>query len=107
MIANRATRWVLGTGLAVLLLAGALAWPGWRQRADQAAGLAARLTCSCRYIAGRDLAGCRQDLIGIAWMRLVRYADDPQARRVTASVPLLARRAARMREGYGCQPEPR
>lgn len=107
MIANRAIAWLIGAGLLLLLLAGALAWPGWQQRAAQAAGLGARLTCSCRYVAGRTLDACRQDLTGIAWMRLVRYADDPQARRVSASVPLLASRAARLRPGYGCQMERR
>jgi len=106
MIANRAVRRLLAAGLALLLLAIALAWPGWQQRAAQAAGLGARVTCSCRYIAGRELSGCRQDLRGIEWMGLVRYTDDPQARRVTASVPLLARRAARFRQGYGCMAEP-
>lgn len=105
MIAHRTTRRIAGIALALGLLALALAWPGWRLRAAQAAGLGARMACSCRYIDGRELSGCRQDLGGIPWMGLVRYSEDAQARRVTASVPLLAERSARLRPGYGCQPE--
>lgn len=104
--ATRALRGLAWAPVALLAFYGAVSWPGWRHQAGQAAGLAARMTCSCRYIAGRALASCREDLAGIRWMALVRYADDPQARRVTASVPLVAARSARLRDGFGCLPEP-
>lgn len=83
----------------------AVSWPGWRHEAAQAAGLGARMACSCRYVEGRPLGSCHDDLAGIRWMALVRYSDDPQARRVTAAVPLLADRSARMKDGFGCLPE--
>lgn len=83
----------------------AVSWPGWHRQAAAAAGLGARMACSCRYIEGRDMASCGADLAGMPWMALVRYADDPAARRVSASVPLIARRSARMKDGFGCLPE--
>lgn len=104
-IANRLARpllWGLG---ALLLFYIAVSWTGWQRQAAQAAGLGARVTCSCRYVAGRALGSCSEDLAGMPWMALVRYADDPQARRVTASVPLIASRSAKLKDGFGCLPE--
>ena len=104
-IANRIARpllWGLGALVAFYI---AVSWPGWHRQAAQAAGLGARIACSCRYVEGRDLGSCRDDLAGMPWMALVRYSDDPQARRVTASVPMMSTRSARLRAGFGCLPE--
>jgi hypothetical protein len=87
--------------LAALLVAlVALSWDALRARAQVAAAIGARVTCSCRYVEGRDIKQCPGDLdpgVGIA-----RVTDDPQAKRVSAWVPLLASRSAHYRAGFGC-----
>jgi hypothetical protein len=91
----------------VLLLAGggALLWVspfGERLRGDAAAGTAyaARVGCSCRFVAGRSMEDCAKDKL--AGMALVRLSADEEAKSVTASVPLIASETASLREGYGC-----
>ncbi|OJY70118.1 MAG: hypothetical protein BGP16_08820 [Sphingobium sp. 66-54] len=103
--ATRAARRLLWVPLALVAFYVAVNWTSWQRRADLAAGLGARMTCSCRYVEGRDLASCRDDLAGIAWMALVRYADDGSHKRVIASVPMMAERSARFKDGFGCLPE--
>jgi len=104
-IATRAVRRLLWVPLALLAFYVAVSWPGWQRRADLAAGLGARMACSCRYVEGRDLASCQGDLAGINWMALVRYTDDDAHKRILASVPMMAERAARLKNGFGCLPE--
>ena len=104
-IATRLGRRFLWVPVALVAFYAAVSWPGWQRQAGEAAGLSARVACSCRYIEGRDLKSCRSDLSGIAWMPLVRYSDDPKARRVSTSVPLLASRSAKLKDGFGCLPE--
>jgi len=99
---GRPLLWGLGAIAAFYV---AVSWTGWHRQAAQAAGLGARIACSCRYVEGRAIGSCHDDLAGMPWMALVRYADDPQARRVTASVPLIVTRSARMKDGFGCLPE--
>ena len=91
----------------VLLVAGGLAalWfssVGERLRGNATAGTAygARVTCSCRYVAGRSLKDCAKDKL--AGMEMIRLSDDDAAKSVTASVPLIAEATARYRKGYGC-----
>ena len=67
-------------------------------------GYAAHVTCSCRYIGGRDMASCEKDKL--PGMDQISLSDDPAAKRVTASVPLLTSRYAEFREGLGCVLEP-
>jgi hypothetical protein len=104
-IATRAARRVLWVPLALIAFYVAVNWAGWQRHADLAAGLGARMACSCRYVEGRDLASCQSDLAGINWMALVRYADDGPDKRVIASIPMMAERSARFRDGFGCLPE--
>lgn len=75
---------------------------GQRLRGDTIAGTAyaARVACSCRFVAGRSMGDCAKDKL--AGMALVRMSADEQAKAVTASVPILASDTARLREGYGC-----
>lgn len=101
---KRRRRWL---PLALALVAAALAalWfssPGARLRGDAVAGTAyaARVACSCRFVAGRSLADCEKDKL--AGMALITLSADEDARSVTASVPLIARDTARLRQGYGC-----
>lgn len=104
-IANRAARYLVWVPAALVAFYVAISWSGWRHQAAQAAGLGARMTCSCRYVEGRGLVSCQEDLAGMPWMALVRYGDDPAARRVTASIPMMAERSAGLREGFGCLPD--
>ncbi len=99
-------RWALVAlaGLAVLYLA--INWPRWQLRADMAAGFGARIACGCRYIDGRSLESCKGDFKGLEGMGLVRLSDDPEAHTVEGWVPMLARRKASFRPGFGCLPDP-
>lgn len=100
------------TWLAALAVIGGIGWTlvahgPLGRRAEVAAGYAARVVCSCRYVGGRGLASCRTDLE--PGMELVRLTDDPGARRVSAWVPLLPRaRASAVADGdLGCRLEAR
>ena len=105
LLGSRALGWALLAFAALALLYMAFNWPRWQLRAQMAAGFGARIACSCRYIDGRPLDSCARDFKGIGGMALVRLSDDPQHRTVQASVPLLARRTARFRQGFGCLPD--
>ncbi len=61
---------------------------------------AARVACSCRFVAGRTLEDCAKDKL--AGMELVSLSDDKEERSVTARFLLVASDTARMRDGYGC-----
>ncbi len=61
---------------------------------------AARVACSCRFVAGRDLADCEKDKL--SGMELVTLREDEDARSVTARFPLIQSSTASYREGYGC-----
>ena len=71
-----------------------------------AAGTAygAHNACSCRYIAGRDLASCKGDFV--PGMEMVFLSEDDAARSVTAWVPLAKSNTATYREGFGCVLDP-
>ena len=61
---------------------------------------AARVACSCRFVAGRSLEDCEKDKL--AGMELVTLVDDARAKSVTARFPLVTSHTATYREGYGC-----
>lgn len=61
---------------------------------------AARVACSCRFVAGRSMEDCEKDKLG--GMELVTLKDDPATKSVTARFPLVTANTARLREGYGC-----
>ncbi|WP_310496075.1 hypothetical protein [Sandarakinorhabdus sp.] len=89
----------------LLLTALAGGWLGLRysgtgRQAALATGYIAHVMCSCRYVGGRDMASCETDRE--PGTDVVEVSDDPQARTVTASVPLLSRRTARFDPEYGC-----
>lgn len=60
----------------------------------------ARVTCSCRFVAGRSLDDCAKDKL--EGMELVRFSEDDATKSVTASIPLIASDTASYKEGYGC-----
>ncbi|GAA4046699.1 hypothetical protein GCM10022213_17600 [Parerythrobacter jejuensis] len=89
--------------LALLVIAAALfAWyrtpiTGY---ANVSSAYAARVACSCRFVAGRTLEDCAKDKL--AGMELVSLSEDEDAQSVTATFPLIASDTARLRDGYGC-----
>ena len=94
---------VMALGLvAVIAIVIAIWWnrPVINGYANAGTAYAARVACSCRFVAGRSLADCEKDKI--AGMELVSLADDPDAQSVTASFPLVASSTAVHRAGYGC-----
>lgn len=103
---SRRRKWIYGAGALGLLLLGLLVWNWSALRAHAAVGAAygARIGCSCRYVEGRDMKSCAADKE--PGMGIVHLADVPQERAVTASVPLLASRSARLRPGWGCLLDP-
>ncbi|MFN3863935.1 MAG: hypothetical protein ACK4RT_06605 [Erythrobacter sp.] len=91
----------------VALAAGGAAW-AFREPIEGygriGSAYAARVACSCRFVAGRSLADCAKDKL--PGMEAVTLVDDPQAKSVTARFPLVAEARATYREGFGCVLEP-
>lgn len=105
MSARRRTIGV-AAAIAALILAALLAWhwPALVGRARLGAAYGARVACSCRYVEGRPMGSCQSDKE--PGMAIVTLADEPDAKAVKASVPLLATRTARFRPGWGCLLDP-
>ena len=68
--------------------------------AEVGTSYAARVACSCRFVAGRSLDDCEKDKLD--GMELVTLVDDVEAKSVTARFPLVTSNTATYREGYGC-----
>lgn len=75
-------------------------WNSIKGQARVAAAYGAHVTCSCRYMEGRDMASCETDKE--KGMEMVRLSDDPENKRVYASVPFLAEAVAERRGAFGC-----
>ena len=105
-MSRRRTIIYLACAIAMLLL-GLLVWhwSALRDRAQLGAAFGARVTCSCRYVEGRAMGSCQDDKE--PGMAMVRLNDLPDAKAVEASVPLLARRTARFKPGWGCLLDPK
>lgn len=109
MAKTRNSRTVSGSSRGTVLLGAAIlaaAALGWYFRApvlgyaQVSTAYAARVGCSCRFVAGRGMEDCGKDKL--AGMELVTMVEDPVARSVTARFPLIASATASWREGYGC-----
>jgi hypothetical protein len=99
----KASRWMLIGGALVAILGGgilALRASPLGAQAELAVGYGARTACACRHLGNRDLASCATDFE--PGMEMVRLSEDAEAKRVTASVPLIAARSARFEPEYGC-----
>ena len=97
---SRRWRWLaLVLGLIALLLA--MFWSQLNGYAQVGAAYGARVACSCRYLGGRELSDCRKDFE--PGMELVMLSEDPAAKSVTATFPLLASETARLHKGEGCR----
>lgn len=94
-----------GKWLALIVVV-ALACVAWAYRtpafgyAHAATSYSARVACSCRFVAGRDMKSCAKDRL--SGMELVTLVDDEETKSVTARFPLLASDTAQFRPGYGC-----
>lgn len=87
--------------LAVLIVAGLIyAWPAMRAYSQTGAAYSARVVCSCRYIGGRSLDDCEKDLE--PGMEVVSLSEAADAKRIDATVPLMASESAEYRQGWGC-----
>lgn len=94
--------WTIGAVAVAVALAAlfALRASPMGAQAELAVGYGARTACACRYLGLRSLASCRTDFE--PGMEMVRLSEDPAARRITATVPLIAERSARFEPDYGC-----
>ena len=100
---SRKTRlWLWLIVLVVALLAAAwFVWgEGLRKTGATGTAYAARVACSCRFVAGRSLDDCGKDKL--EGMELISLKENPEAKSVTASIPFVAADTASYREGYGC-----
>lgn len=99
-IAGKVALWILA--LAVVAIAVGV----WMNRTtinglgNTGTAYAARVACSCRFVAGRSLESCNTDKM--QGMELVSLSDDVEAKSVTATMPLVSSTTATHREGYGC-----
>ncbi|MBY6219187.1 hypothetical protein [Qipengyuania aquimaris] len=91
----------------LLVVIAALLAAGWASRGEEVrktseagTAYAARVACSCRYVAGRSLEDCGKDKV--AGLELVMLSENETSRSVTASIPFVASDTATYREGYGC-----
>ncbi|MDY7097366.1 MAG: hypothetical protein SXU28_04435 [Pseudomonadota bacterium] len=100
---SKGARIALWVFIAILALIGAAIYAN-RQPisgyAEVGTSYAARVACSCRFVAGRSLEDCEKDKL--AGMELVTLKDDVDAKSVTARFPLVTANTATYREGYGC-----
>lgn len=75
-------------------------WSSITGQAKIGAAYGAHIACSCRYIEGRDMASCETDKE--PGMEIVSLSDDPENKRVTATVMFLAEAVAERRGAFGC-----
>ena len=97
-------RWLIWVPLLLLCLV-AGGWLGLKysttgRQAALATGYIAQVTCSCRFVSGRDMASCDTDRE--PGTEVVQVEEDSANRTITAKVPLLSKRISRFDPEYGC-----
>ncbi|MBV8971467.1 MAG: hypothetical protein JO290_04165 [Sphingomonadaceae bacterium] len=103
-VAVKARSWWIILAVVVAAVLGGWTWlkhSRTGRRAELASGYVAHVVCSCRYVGNRDLKSCLTDYE--PGLEIVRMSDDPAAKRITAWVPLLAKRTATYQGEYGCR----
>jgi hypothetical protein len=98
-------RWKMAGAVLLSLIVLALLWLAFnfsalKGRAQLGVAYSAHVVCSCRYIAGRDIKSCLSDLE--PGTESVSLSDDPENKRIQASVPFLASATAERRDKFGC-----
>lgn len=91
---------VLGLAIVALAVAASQYREPIAGYAEVGTSYAARVACSCRFVAGRSMEDCAKDKLG--GMELVSLSDDEEAKSVTATFPLVTSNTATLRDGYGC-----
>lgn len=93
-------------GIILLLIIAAIAvyifynLASYKGNAQLGAGYASHVMCSCRYIQGRSLEDCKKDFE--PGMEIVSLSDDPDNKRLSASVIFLSKAVAEHRGDFGC-----
>lgn len=93
---------ILGAIVAVLVVAGSVAWRHFQLSAlvNIGTGYSARQTCACLFVSGRSAVSCHAELDPLA-KRLMSV--EIGAQQVTArALGGLARATARYEQGFGC-----
>ena len=75
-------------------------WLWHRQDAQASMAYAARIACSCHFLAGRELDSCEKDFPPGTGQIILSSDDDDRV--VTAWLPLFGSVTARYVEGPGC-----
>jgi hypothetical protein len=94
--------WLRLAGWLVVVAVGSLIW-FWKPlsgNARAASSVAARVACSCRFVAGRDLSSCGTDFE--PGMSPVILSEDAEARSITARYAFFMPQTATYRAGEGC-----
>ena len=99
---KRRTPWLKLLAVIALIGAGAAWFYGdvINGYAQAGTGYAAKTACSCRFVGGREIGSCKDDLMpgmGAIWL-----SEDDAGQSVTARIPLVESTTATYREGYGC-----
>lgn len=93
-------KWWVILAVALVLAYGVWQYPTWKGMAEAGTAYGARVGCSCRYVQGRDLKSCETDFE--PGMEMISLSEDPKAKRITASAPLLASHSAVYAGETGC-----
>jgi hypothetical protein len=93
-------KYAVAAVLALIVLWLVFSFADIKAQAKLGVSYASHIACSCRYIQGRPLDSCTKDFE--PGMGMVSVTDDPEKKRVTASVPLLASAVAERRGDFGC-----
>ncbi len=101
---SRILLWLLCSVIAAIAIAAYINRAPISGYAQVGTSYAARVACSCRFVAGRQMEDCEKDKL--AGMELVTLRDDAESKSVTARFPLVTSNTATYREGYGCVLEP-
>lgn len=106
-VQRRRRRWRARAVLVALIVVPAMLvwlWGPVNDRALTAASYAARVACSCHFVAGRPLEACKADLP--PGMGNVTLSADEEEKSVTARYVPLSSQSAHYAEGPGCVLQP-